>query len=104
MEINGRLFVRTDADMAASLFRPNGTAQGFYEKKRDGVLLLDIQRQPRVFIKFDGAGAFAVTASRINGRIRYMFGMTISDEQWLGMEAMTWGAKCRLCDLVKETV
>lgn len=45
IQLNGKRFAATDAEMVESLFYPGGTCAGFYKRRADGVALLNLQRE-----------------------------------------------------------
>ncbi|MCH8552933.1 MAG: hypothetical protein LAT62_13420 [Natronospirillum sp.] len=85
---NRRTFVRNQRE-AAQVANTGGTVFGFYRKRKNGALLMDMDREPRAFFcTREDTGAevcFVVTASQTPQGARFSFGMTESTRQWLGM-------------------
>lgn len=45
IELNGKRFAATNAEMVESLFHTGGTCAGFCKRRSDGVALLNLQRE-----------------------------------------------------------
>ena len=48
--INGRKFVETAKEFAATLFQPDGTATGFFKVRKRDILLFDHQNEPMAVV------------------------------------------------------
>jgi hypothetical protein len=48
--INGRKFVETSEEFAATLFQPDGTATGFFKVRKRDILLFDHQNEPMAVV------------------------------------------------------
>lgn len=79
----GKKYAKTDRQAVNSLFSPGGTVNGFYKRTSGGIILLDLQRNERAFIRADRFGPVSIT--RINGRRYYMHAASSVDEAWLGV-------------------
>ena len=87
--INGKKYAKDTKEFTNSLFDPSGTCAGYYKRRKDGVLLMDMQKVPMVFIKV-GASTFAVTAYTHEGKTRYMHGLTEKDTALLGLDKVRY--------------
>jgi hypothetical protein len=67
--INGRKFVDTAKEFAATLFQPNGTANGFFKVKKRSILLFDPQWKPMAFVNQELVLGSAVVES--DGKVWY---------------------------------
>ena len=83
--INGKKYAKNAKEFTNSLFNPSGTCSGYYKRRKDGLLLLDMQKVPMVFIKV-GSSTFAVTVYNHEGKTRYMHGLTEKDKALLGLD------------------
>jgi hypothetical protein len=90
IELNGRKYARDAAEMEATKTFGMRTCHGFYKvKRRKGtvaVLILDGLQQPIALVSPD---ACLVTAHNALGRTRYMYAMTRSTREFLGLPATT---------------
>ena len=91
LTINGSDYAKNNKEFTESLFNPKGTCRGFYRKRKDGVLLMDMQRKPLIFIKQAGT-TFAVSCGvcPISGKTHYMFSTTATDSELLGLDAVSY--------------
>lgn len=94
---NGKKFVKTQKELTCTLFETGGTACGFYRVRKDGVLFMDLNKAPRVFVKFDGSSCFAVTATQTPQGIRYMFGLTSISASFIGFDNYTHRREREVC-------
>ena len=86
---NGKKYAKNDNEMVESLFHAGGTCVGFYKTRKDGVLLSDLQKIPRVFLVNRPNEKFAVSAHKTDdGKIRFMFGICSLDEEWVGLTGL----------------
>ena len=85
--INGKKYAKNDSEFADTLFTQGGTAVGYYKKRKNGVLLLDMQKRPFAFVVVNKYGdePFIVSCSQTDEGIRYMYSTTLADEITLGM-------------------
>jgi hypothetical protein len=85
----GNLVFGTKSELIDSLFQPVGgqTLDGIYEKRKNGIALNRPDGEPWMFIIVKNCGErFFVSAERLdNGRTRYFNGLTIEDENRLGL-------------------
>ena len=87
IKINGLYFVRNAKLLVSSLFNASGTASGIFSVRKNGVLLSAPNGDPRVFVVNNRHNEqFLVSCHRAEcGRIRYMFGLSSLDAQFLGL-------------------
>lgn len=79
IEICGYAYERIGEQLAAR----------YYSRRKNGVMLMDENRNPRVFVVANRRqGYFAVTCSMTDGGIRYMFGLANSDSAWAGLDLL----------------
>lgn len=84
--ISGKKYARTDAEFTASLFNPGGTCSGFYKPRKNGVLLMDMQKEPFAFVVNNKyKEVFFVSARAEGNKIRYFHSTTSADEATLGI-------------------
>jgi len=89
--INGKKYAKNDNEFTNSIFDPSGTCSGYYRRRKDGVLLMDMQKVPFGFIKVESACVvYAVSAYQHNGKTRYMFGLTSCDSERLGLNNLRY--------------
>jgi hypothetical protein len=79
----GKKYAKNDREAIDSLFAPGGTVNGFYKRTSGGIVLLDLQRNERGFVRKDGLGPVSVT--RVHGRRYYMQAASSKDATWLGI-------------------
>jgi hypothetical protein len=84
------LYFTPKKQLVNSLFNPSGTASGFYQKKKNGVLFSRPNGTPWFFLCANSSiDPFYVSCSvDSKGRTRYMFAMSTLDERDLGMESL----------------
>lgn len=87
ININGKKYAKNDSEFTSTLFDNDGTASGYYKKRSNGVLLMDIQKRPFAFVVVNKYGdePFLVSCSQTEEGIRYMFGLSSLDEKMLSM-------------------
>jgi hypothetical protein len=81
LTLYGKKYAKNEKEFIGTLFKKDGTANGFYRVLKSGIYLSDMQGNERAFIRRDGLGP--VTVFRHNGKRRYMFSTSTRDEQWL---------------------
>lgn len=109
IEINGRKFAKNDAEFTSTLFKQNGTATGFYKIKKNGILFLNLEQKPFLFLcKNTPSSPFFVSCSEVenNGKmqIRYMQSTCSIDEKKIGIEDLGHMKTHELCLSIQETV
>ena len=82
---NGKKYAKNDSEAVDSLFDRTGTVNGFYKRTASGLVLSDLQGKERVFVR--RSDGLTVTCKRYNGRLRYAFGLSSLDAQWVGVAA-----------------
>lgn len=87
---NGKAYAKSDKEFTESLFKPiNGrTCNGFYRKVSDGIKLFRPDWALEAFLVDRQNEKFAVSASIVNGKPRYMFACSSYTEKWLGLNNM----------------
>ena len=77
--INGNKFAKNDKEFTSSLFMESGTCTGYYKKTRNGIQLLDMQKNVIAFI-VNGIrrkeSPFIVSATRSQKGIRYSYSLS----------------------------
>lgn len=101
IELYGKKYARNNKEVAESLFHPDGTANGTYKLLKNGIVLLDLQGNERVFIRADGVGPVSVHRTE-NGRRRYLFACTSADEAWLGLPASLQARRDGALELTRQ--
>jgi len=93
-----RTYAKNSNEMMESLFTGPTTPNGFYKKRENGWLLLDMQERPIAFVVANPKqGYFAVTAWRAeNGRVRYMSALDSITHARIGLEGLSYSAE-RAC-------
>jgi len=87
--INGKQYAANDKEFTASLFNSGGTAYGFYKKRANGVLLMDMQKNPFAFVVNNRHNEqFFVSCGTHEGRIFYMHSTTAQAEEILGLDKL----------------
>ena len=79
---NGKKYAKNDREAVESLFDRAGTVNGFYKRTAGGLVLSDLRGKERVFVR--QSDGLTVTCHRYNGRLRYAFGLSSLDAQWVG--------------------
>lgn len=100
----GKKYAKNDAEFVDSLFESGGTCQGYYKRLKNGVQILDHQKQLRAFIVDRWADQFIVTATMKNGRAWYMNGCTSIDEEWLGIAGLSVLAEHEACRAALDSI
>lgn len=96
LNVNGRSFVPFGKPA-------EGTIDGFYQRKPNGILLFDESRQPFVFVVANARqGYFFVSCSRHGKDIRYMHSTTSTDEKRLGLDTLGYAAGRALAESLPE--
>ncbi|MGH8463084.1 MAG: hypothetical protein ACRER5_02990 [Pseudomonas sp.] len=90
IEVNGLRFARAPRKKAGTTLEPLEGLDGWYKPSVRGVLLLTPTGEPFAFACSNG-GEFLVTAHLYDGRVRYMFGLTESDERRLKITSYRHG-------------
>jgi hypothetical protein len=92
IELAGQKWAESDSEMVESLFHGPRTCAGYCKrttrKDVEGVLFMDLQKQPFAFAVKRGQDAWFVTAS--GKPVRYMFALCESDAMRLGIDSMRW--------------
>ena len=101
---NGKAYAKSDKEFTESLFKPiNGqTCNGFYRKLKGGIKLFRPDWTLEAFIVDRANEKFAVSASLVNGKPRYMFGLCSYTERWLGLDGMGMQATFDACKAITE--
>jgi hypothetical protein len=105
--INGRKFAKTDSEMVSSLFTQGTTAMGFYKIRKRGILFLNLQKQPFLYLCQNVVSSpFFVSCSEVvidgKKRIRYMHSTCSVDEQKVGIDALSHMQQHDLCKSIQE--
>jgi hypothetical protein len=80
---NQKKFVKTKQEMTDE-------TMGFYRKRKNGVLLMDLAKEPLAFIVNNQyRERFIVTACRFNKQIRFMFSTDEPTEKLLGINGVS---------------
>ena len=62
---SNKTYAKNDKEMVNSLFTSGGTCAGFYKKRKNGFLILDLQKKPFAFIVSNPSqGYFVVNATK----------------------------------------
>lgn len=105
LTINGKQYAANDKEFTASLFNANGTAYGFYKAKKNGVLLMDMQKTPFAFVVNNRHNEqFFVSCGTREGRIFYLHSTTAKDEEILGLDKLGYIAGIELAQHVIKQV
>jgi hypothetical protein len=90
--INGKQYAKNDKEFTDTLFNSTGTTHGYYKKRKNGVLLMDMQKQPFAFVVVNKYGdqPFVVSCYNTPDGIRYMFGASLATEQTLGLVGLPY--------------
>ena len=88
---NHKKYAKNDKEFIATLFCSDGTANGYYKQKPQGIYLYNIQHKLIAFIKTETYedSAFIVSAFKdetTNNRTRYMYSTTTKTEKYLGID------------------
>lgn len=106
LTINGKQYAASDKEFTASLFKPNGTAYGYYKARKNGVLLMDMQKEPFAFVVNNRHGEqfFVSCLKREDGRIVYFHSTTERANQVLGLDKLGYMAGIELAQHVIKQV
>ena len=96
--INGKLYAANDKEFISTLFQTGGTAYGYYKVKKNGILLMDMQKIPFAFVVNNKHGEqfFVSCIKQEDGRIRYFYSTTGRDETILGLDKLGYMAGLEL--------
>lgn len=87
LQINGKLYVKNNAEFTETLFRKGGTAYGYYKKLNGSIHLMDMHKNvfaAVVINKHDFKGI--VNAKRLdNGKVFYQYGLSDENKKLLGV-------------------
>ena len=98
-------YAKNDKEMVESLFTPGGTCVGFYKKRKNGWLLLNLQKEPLAFVVANPKqGYFVVTAFEHVGKVRFMHSTCSITETLLGIDGMGYAATIEACRQCRENV
>ena len=99
-----RTYAKNADEMMDALFTGPTTPNGFYKKRANGWLLLDLQERPIAFIVANQKqGYFAVTAWRAeDGRVRYMNALDSITHARIGLEGITYSAERAFAEQAHE--
>jgi hypothetical protein len=99
-----RTYAKNSTEMMESLFTGPTTPSGFYKKRANGWLLLDLQERPIAFVVANQKqGYFAVTAWRTeDGQVRYMNALDSITHARLGLEGIAYPAKKAFAEQAHE--
>lgn len=106
LTINGKQYAANDKEFTASLFNAGGTAYGYYKVKKNGILLMDMQKNPFAFVVNNKHNEqFFVSARKHeDGKIHYMYSTTAKDEAILGLDKLGYIAGIELAQHVIKQV
>lgn len=106
ISVNGRKFVRNNAEAIDTLFHNDGTFHGFYRASKRGVLLSDMQNKGRVFIVNNpGEYPYPVTVTTTDrGLLYYMQALTEADSKWSGFDGISYAAGIAECKRIIDAV
>jgi len=94
LTINGKKYVKNDAEFTDTLFQAGGTAYGYYKKLKNGIQLFNMQKELFAFIVNNSRGeVFAVSAIKFEGKARYSFGIDSITEKLLGLDVVRYSDK-----------
>lgn len=90
LTINGYKFAKNDSDMLNSLFHSDGrTCTGYYKVMAGGILLMNGQKEPVLFIVTRATHAWFVSVCREStGRLRYAYATCSIDERLVGLDSV----------------
>ena len=95
---NGFKFAKTEKEFSASLFDTGSTCFGFYRGRKNGIILMDHQKNVVAFIAFDGSISFLVTAwKNEKGQISCMYSATDETEKMFNLRGKGYIEKLDLC-------
>lgn len=107
LNINNRIFVKSDKEFTNTLFQPVGgkTASGYYKKVKNGVKLFDAQKNIFAFVvdnKFNEQ--FFVSATKqADGKIWYSQGLNNNDVEKLGLTELGYTQESKLAsDVINQ--
>jgi len=107
--INGLKFAKNNNEFVETLFQREGTASGFYKKKKNGILFLDMQNNPIFFLCCNNPSLpFFVTCGTdtiiSSGKkvIRYMHTTIAAHEKMLGLDKLSYRQQFEFCQTIKE--
>lgn len=85
-------FVKSAKELVDTLFTPPRTASGTYKLRSNGILFFKPTGEPFAFLVANRHNErFFVTCSRQeDGKLRYMHGLSTSDEQYLGIADLSF--------------
>lgn len=87
--------------MIDSLFNAKGTADGFYRKRRNGVMFFKPDGEPFAFLVANKYGErFFVTCSKVSGKTWFSYALTEADEKRIGLSGATYRAKIETAERV----
>lgn len=88
--VGGKKYAKNDKEFTDSLFTKQ-TCSGYYKRMKNGVLLMDMQKEPFGFIKVENSvTVYAVSAHRTAKGVRYMAGLCSSDSERLGLDGIPY--------------
>ena len=100
---NGFKFAKTEKEFSASLLATGSTCFGFYRERKNGIILMDHQKNVVAFIAFDGSISFLVTAwKNENGKISCMFSATEETEKMFNLQNKGYTEKLDLCSNTRK--
>lgn len=102
ISFNGLKFAKTGKEVVETLFSGPRTAHGFYKVFAGGVMLCDLQRNPRAFVKKEGRTAFIVSCRKEGAATRYLFSTMSIDETWLHLDGLTFSQNRAECEKLIE--
>ena len=93
--INEKKYAANTTEVTNSLFESGGTVYGYYEKKSNGILFLDLQKKPFAFLCCNEPKTpFFVSCSEVTVdnvvQIRYMFSTCSKEEEILGLNKLSY--------------
>lgn len=85
LEFFGEKYAKNNKEFTESLFSSK-TCNGFYKKRKNGTLILNMQKEPVAYIVHNSKqGYFVVTATNTSEGVRYMYGTSEKTEMFLGI-------------------
>lgn len=91
LNLNNNLFAKNDKEFINTLFmKRDSTALGYYRVMKNGIKLMDHQKQPIMFIVNNRHGEqFIVSCKKLdNGKTLYSYALSSSDEELIGFDKL----------------
>lgn len=108
IHINGRVFAKNTAEGNRHLINHGGTVTGFYKIRKRGILFLNIQNKPFLYLcRNNPAAPFFVSCSEVEHkgkmRIWYSYSTCSLHEKIIGLDALSYMQQHELCRSIHET-